>query len=148
MATRRTSPDMTTVFHAWTYDRFIKIQSNLRKKKLHRTNQGSSLLRSSFSNRDDVIASIQSSRESQPNISTEDFSSRTDPTTFTSIAPVLYLTIQKKPVEFFQHWTQQAASCPSPQCLKNQIQVQKSILVAATYQIPDHTQNQRVLSSA
>ena len=94
---------MTTVFHAWTYDRFIKIQSNLRKKKLHRTNQGSSLLRSSFSNRDDVIASIQSSRESQPNISTEDFSSRTDPTTFTSIAPVLYLTIQKKPVEFFQH---------------------------------------------
>ena len=30
---------MTTVFHAWPYDRFIEIQSNLRKKKLRRTNQ-------------------------------------------------------------------------------------------------------------
>ena len=27
---------MTTVFHAWPYGRFIEIQSNLRRKKLHR----------------------------------------------------------------------------------------------------------------
>ena len=40
VATRSTSPDMATIFHAWTYGRFIKIQSNLRRKKLHRTNQG------------------------------------------------------------------------------------------------------------
>ena len=30
------SPDMTTVFHTLSYGRFIEIQSNLRKKKLHR----------------------------------------------------------------------------------------------------------------
>ena len=27
---------MTTVFHAWPYGRFIEIQINLRRKKLHR----------------------------------------------------------------------------------------------------------------
>ena len=27
-----------TTFHAWSYDRFIEIQSNLKRKKLHRTN--------------------------------------------------------------------------------------------------------------
>ena len=49
---RSTSPDITKVFHAWLYHRFIKIQSNFRRKKLHRANQGSNLLRGSFSNRD------------------------------------------------------------------------------------------------
>ena len=33
-----TSPDVTTVFHTWTYGSFIEIQSNLRRKQLHRTN--------------------------------------------------------------------------------------------------------------
>ena len=33
-----TNPDMTTVFHTWAYGRFIEIQSNLRRKKLHRMN--------------------------------------------------------------------------------------------------------------
>ena len=28
---------MTTVFHTWAYGRFIEIQSNIRRKKLHRT---------------------------------------------------------------------------------------------------------------
>ena len=32
---------MTTVFHGRTYDGFIEIQSNLRRKKLHRTNKDS-----------------------------------------------------------------------------------------------------------
>ena len=31
---------MTTVFHARPYGRFIELQSNLRRKKIHRTNQG------------------------------------------------------------------------------------------------------------
>ena len=54
---------MTTVFHAWG---FIEIQSNLRRKKLHRTNQSSNFVRGSFSNTDNVKALIQSGRESQP----------------------------------------------------------------------------------
>ena len=52
-----------------------------------------------------------------------------------------------KLVEFFQHWNQQATSCPSLQCLIGQTQVQKPILVVATEQIPDYTSN-RVVSSA
>ena len=33
IATRSTSLGITTVIHAWTYGRFIEIQSNLRRKK-------------------------------------------------------------------------------------------------------------------
>ena len=32
VATRRTSPDVTTVFHTWVNGRFIEIQSNVRRK--------------------------------------------------------------------------------------------------------------------
>ena len=82
---------MKTVFHAWVYGRFIEIQSNLRRKKLHRTNQGSNFLGSSFSNRDHVRTPIQFRRESQLQMifPQDDFSSRADPSIFTSIAPVL-----------------------------------------------------------
>ena len=38
VATRGTSPELTTVFHTWVYARFIEIEKNLRRKKLHRTN--------------------------------------------------------------------------------------------------------------
>ena len=47
------------------YGRFLEIHSNLRRKKLHRTNQGSNFLGGSFSNRDNVRAPIQFRRESQ-----------------------------------------------------------------------------------
>ena len=57
---------MTTVFYAWLYGRFIEIQSNFRRKKLHRTNQGSNFLGGSFSNRDNVRAPIRFKRKSQP----------------------------------------------------------------------------------
>ena len=57
---------MKTVFHAWLHGRFIEIQNNLRRKKLHRTNQGSNFLRGSFSNRDNVKAQTQFRRESKP----------------------------------------------------------------------------------
>ena len=43
-----------------------------------------------------------------------------------------------KLVEFFQHGNQQATSCPSPQGLLDQIQVQMPILVIDKDQIPDH----------
>ena len=41
-------------------------------------------------------------------------------------------------VEFLQHWNKQITSCPSPQCLVGHIQVQKSVLIVATDQMPDH----------
>ena len=80
---------MTTVFHTWVYDGFIEIQSNLRRKKIHRTNYGSNFLGGCFSNRDNVKASIQLRREGHPSILKYYFSSRTDPSIFRSIKPVL-----------------------------------------------------------
>ena len=56
---------MTTVFHAWSDRRLTEIQSNLRKKKLHGTDQGTNFLGGTFSNRDNVRAPIQLRRESQ-----------------------------------------------------------------------------------
>ena len=63
-SSRSTSPNMTAVFQHGriTY----RDKSNLRRKKLHRTNQGSDFLRGSFSNRDNVRSPIQFRRESQP----------------------------------------------------------------------------------
>ena len=63
-----------------------EIQSNLRRKKLYRMNQGSNFLGGSFSNRDNVKASIQFRTERQPQ---HDLSSRTDPSIFTLVAPML-----------------------------------------------------------
>ena len=62
---RLNSPDVTTVFHTWAYGRFIEIQSNPRRKKLHRTNSNSNFLGGSFSNRDNVRTPIQFRREGQ-----------------------------------------------------------------------------------
>ena len=45
---------MTTVFHALPYNTFIEIQSNLRRKTLHRTNK------------DNIRALIQFRRKRQP----------------------------------------------------------------------------------
>ena len=57
---------MTAVFHAWAYGRFTEIQSNLRRKKLHRANQGPDFLGGSFSNRDNLRAPIQFLWDNQP----------------------------------------------------------------------------------
>ena len=64
-------------------------ESNLRRKKLHGTNQGSNFLGENFSNRDNLRALVRFRRESQPTILKDDFSSKTDPSIFVSIAPVL-----------------------------------------------------------
>ena len=88
-ATRSTSPDLTTVFHAWPYGRFIEIQSNIRTNKLHTTNQVSNFPGSSFSNRGNVKTPIQLRRETQPQDIKRWFSSRTGLSIFPSIVPVL-----------------------------------------------------------
>ena len=59
------STDMTTVFRTRSYGSFIKVKSSLRRKNVHRMNQGSHFLESSFSNRDSVRAPIQFRRERQ-----------------------------------------------------------------------------------
>ena len=72
VATRSIIPGMIAVFSAWLYGRFVEIQSNLRKKKLHRTNQNSNF-----------------EKKVNTSILKDDFSSRTDPFILTYIVPVL-----------------------------------------------------------
>ena len=57
---------MISVFHAWPCGRFTVTQSNLRRKKLDRTNQRSSFLGRIFINRNNVRVPVQLRRESQP----------------------------------------------------------------------------------
>ena len=78
---------MTTVFHAWQYGRFKDIQSKLRKKKLHRTNQGSNFLGGSFRNNERAQSNLE--EKVNPSIFKDDFSSKRDPSIVTSITPVL-----------------------------------------------------------
>ena len=84
-----TSPDMATVFHAWPYCRFIEILSNLRRKKLLKRNQGSNFLEGNFSNSNNVRALIQPRKEVNTSIIKDDFSSKTDPSIFASLEPLL-----------------------------------------------------------
>ena len=55
---------MTKVFHARSYGGFIEIQSNLRRKKLHRINQGPMFLETVLAT-DNVKAPIKFKRERQ-----------------------------------------------------------------------------------
>ena len=80
---------MATVFHAWPYCRFIEILSNLRRKKLLKRNQGSNFLEGNFSNSNNVRALIQPRKEVNTSIIKDDFSSKTDPSIFASLEPLL-----------------------------------------------------------
>ena len=69
--------------------RFTEIQSRIGRNKHDRLNQGSNFLESSFTNRGNVKVPNQSRRDSQPqHILKYCFLSRTDPSIFTSIAPL------------------------------------------------------------
>ena len=58
----------TMNWYTWLYGIFIEIQRNLRRKRLHRTNQGSKFLADKFNNRDNIRPPIQFKRESQPQL--------------------------------------------------------------------------------
>ena len=92
---------MTTGFHVSLNGRFIEVERNTRRKELYRINQGYNFLGGSFNNRDNVRAQIQFKEKVNPSILKGNFSSRAEPSIFTSIAPVL-LDLLKVAVEFFQ----------------------------------------------
>ena len=128
---------MTTVFHAWPYGRLIEIQSNLRRKKLHRTNQGSIFLGGTFSNRYNVRAPTQF-RKTNPSNLKEDFSSRTNSSIFTPIAPVL--SDRSNEISWlFPALKSRSHFLPQSTCLVDQIQIQKPIPVVTTDQMTDHS---------
>ena len=132
---------MTSVFHTWSYGRFIEIQSNLRSKKLHRTSQGSDFLGGSFSNRDNIRAPIQFRRDGQLQHLKRWFFLENIPIHFHINTPVLLDRSNETSLVFssIEINKPRPTSCPSPRYLLDQIQVQKPILVAATDQMPDHT---------
>ena len=104
----------------------IEIQSNLRRKKLHRVNQGSNFLGDTFSNRDNVRAPIQFRWESQPIILKDDFSSKIDPSIFISIAPALLDWSNATSWVFSA--LKSTSHFPSPQCLINLTLLYKVLL--------------------
>ena len=65
------------------------------RKKLRRMNQGSNFLGGIFSNRDNIRAPIKFQEKVNPSILKNDFSSRTDPSIFTSVAPMLFDWLHK-----------------------------------------------------
>ena len=80
---------MTTVSHAWLYDRFTKIQSNLSRKKLCRINQGSNFLWGSFIITDNIRAKSNLEEKVNPSILKDDFSSSKHKDTKTNTADEL-----------------------------------------------------------
>ena len=78
----------------------------------------------------EMMQETQSNLENQgnPSFLKDDFSSKTDPLIFTSIAPEL-LDWSIEQVDFFQHLNHQVTFCSSLQCLLGQIQIQNSNLV-------------------
>ena len=80
---------MTTEFHTWVYGRFKEIQSNFRRKKLIEQIKAPVFLETVLAI--EVMEEPQSNLEEKvnPRILKDDFSSRADPSMFTSIDPLL-----------------------------------------------------------
>ena len=72
-------------WHGWS----IEIQSNFKRSKLHRKNQGSNFLGGGFSYRNNVRDQIQFRKERQPQHLKRWFFLKKRPTIFTSTAQVL-----------------------------------------------------------
>ena len=129
---------MTRVFHAWPYDRFIEIKSNLRRKKLHIMNQSSNFLGNSFGNRDNVRTPIQFRRKSLPSILKENSYSRTDTHIHFHINSTSVIRLIKQNQQSFSS-IEMNKLLLAPTGLVDQIQVQKPILVTATDLMPENT---------
>ena len=113
---------MTTVFHAWPYRRFIEKQSKFRKKKLHRTNQGSNFLGGSFSNRHNLRAPIQFRRESQLQHLKESFFFKNRPIHFHINSTSIIRLVKRNQLSFSSIEIDKLLLAPV-QCLVDQIQV-------------------------
>ena len=92
----------TVMFHERSYDRFIEIKSNSKRKKLHRMNQTLNFLGGSFSGRDNVRAPIQFKTKNNPNLLKGDFSSKPDIHFHINSTRVI-TPVKLNKLEFFQH---------------------------------------------
>ena len=124
-------------FHARTYDRIIEIQSNLRRKKLHRANQGSNFLGRSFSNRYNVRAPSQFKWERQPQHLNRWFSLKNRPIHFYINSTSVIRPVKWNQLSFPNIEINQPFSAPDSNVLKIRFYVKKPILIVATDQMPD-----------
>ena len=108
-------------------------------KTLHRTNQGYNFLGGSFNKRDNVRAPIQFTRESQPQHRKRCFFLKNRPIYFHINNTSDIRSVKQNQLSFSSIEINKPLPAPSQQCLVDQIQVQKPILVAATDQMPNHT---------
>ena len=129
---------MTTVFRPGSYGIFIEIQNNLRRNKFHRANKDSNFLGGSFGNRDNEEPQSNLEEKDNPSILEDDFSSRKDPSIFTSIAPALW-PVKWNQLSFSNVEINKPLLATVQNFLVDKIQVQKPVLVAATDQMPGHT---------
>ena len=114
---------MTTVFHPWLNGRFIEIQSNLRRNKLHKTSQGSNFPGGSFS---------------QSQYLKRLFFLMNRLIHFHINSTSVIKPVKQNQLSFLSTEINKPLTAPV-QCLVDQIQVQ--ILDVATDQMPDHTWN-------
>ena len=125
VATGSTTPNMTAVFLARRNDKFIEIKTNLSRKTLYRTKQKSICLGFSFSNRDNVRDPNQFRRERQSHSLKRWFFFKNRLIHFhTNSTRVIRTSNWNK-----SSWIHKALSTSFPQCLVDQIQVQKLLLL-------------------
>ena len=122
------------------YDRFIEIQSSLRRKKLHSTNQDSDFLESSFNNTDNVRTPIQFRTESRPQHLKIWFFLKNRPIHFQINSNCVIRPIKRIQLSFLCVEINKPlpATIYSLQCLVDQIKRQKLILTVTTDHITDH----------
>ena len=78
----------------------MEIQSNLRRKKLHRLNYGSNFLGGGFSNRENLRAPVQFRRVSQPQHLKRRFFLRIDASIFISYSTSVIRPVKQKQLSF------------------------------------------------
>ena len=137
-----TSPDVTTVLHTRAYGRFIEIQSNLRRNFTERI-KAPIFLEAVLAIEIERLQESQSNLEEKvnPSILKDDFSPRTDrPIHFPINSTSVIRSVKRN--QFCFSSIEINKPLPAPvQCLAGQIQVQKPILLVATDQMLDQTQN-------
>ena len=112
MKIKKAKHDMTTVFHAWSYGSFIEIRATSGERNFieqtFKQQTCPNFLGGSFSSRGNVRSPLQFWRESKSQHLKIWFFLKSRPISIpASVASVLW-DRQTKPVEFFQHWSQQA----------------------------------------
>ena len=111
---------LTTVLNTWLDDSFVEIQSKLRRNVIE-------WIKAPIFNLEKRV---------NPSILKDEFFLKNRSIHFHINSTSVIRSVKWNQLSFSSI---EATSCASPQCLVDQIHVQKPILVAATDQMPDHT---------